>query len=92
VPPPWRLAPVGARRVSRVSHLPPYCASLLFAAGKTAKQVQVWLGHTDPAFTLRVNVHLMDDGLGDALDEATWAQRTAPRIAAEQAVGAAKSA
>jgi integrase len=68
------------------------CASLLFAAGKTAKQVQVWLGHTDPAFTLRVYVNLMDDGLGDALDEATWAQQTAPRIAAEQAVGAAKSA
>jgi hypothetical protein len=28
--------------------------------------VQGWLGHTDPAFTLRVYVHLMDDGLGDA--------------------------
>jgi integrase len=42
------------------------CASLLFAAGKSPKQVQVWLGHTDPAFTLRVYVHLMDDGLGEA--------------------------
>jgi integrase len=28
------------------------CASLLFAAGKSPKQVQMWLGHTDPAFTL----------------------------------------
>jgi integrase len=42
------------------------CASLLFAAGKSPKQVQGWLGHTDPAFTLRVYVHLMDDGLDDA--------------------------
>jgi hypothetical protein len=28
--------------------------------------VQVWLGHSDPAFTLRVYVHLLDDGLSDA--------------------------
>lgn len=51
------------------------CASVLFAAGKSPKQVQVWLGHSDPAFTLRVYVHLLDDGLGSAdfLDGATWA-------------------
>ena len=30
------------------------CGSGLFAAGKSPKQVQVWLGHSDPAFTLRV--------------------------------------
>jgi hypothetical protein len=48
---------------------------VLFAAGKPPKQVQVWLGHKDPAFTLRVYVHLLDDGLGDAdfLDEEKWA-------------------
>lgn len=47
------------------------CASLLFAAGKNLKQVQEWLGHYDPAFTLRTYVHLIDGGLGDAdfLDE-----------------------
>ena len=44
------------------------CASLLFAEGKSPKQVQMWLGHTDPAFTLRTYVHLLDDGLGDAID------------------------
>src|SRR6476469_6199224 len=56
------------------------CASLLFAAGKSTKQVQVWLGHADPAFTLRVYVHLLDDGLGDAdfFDEAAWAQSRPP--------------
>jgi integrase len=42
------------------------CASLLFEAGKSIKQVQEWLGHEDPGFTLRTYVHLMDDGLGDA--------------------------
>jgi integrase len=47
------------------------CASMLFDSGKSIKQVQVWLGHSDAAFTLRTYVHLMDDGLGDAdcLDE-----------------------
>jgi integrase len=48
------------------------CASLLFAEGRNIKQVQEWLGHADPGFTLRTYVHLMDDGVGDAdfLDEA----------------------
>jgi integrase len=48
------------------------CASLLFAEGRNVKQVQEWLGHADPAFTLRTYVHLMDEGVGDAdfLDEA----------------------
>jgi integrase len=42
------------------------CASLLFAGGKNAKQVQEWLGHHSPAFTLATYVHLLDGGLGDA--------------------------
>ena len=48
------------------------CASLLFDAGRNVKQVQEWLGHTDPGFTLRTYIHLMDTGVGDAgfLDEA----------------------
>lgn len=40
-------------------------ASILFAEGKNAKQVQTLLGHHDPGFTLSVYVHLMDDGVGD---------------------------
>ena len=54
------------------------CASLLFAAGKSPKQVQMWLGHTDPAYTLRVYVPLIDDGLGDAdfFDASAWASST----------------
>ena len=48
------------------------CASLLFAAGKNVKQVQEWLGHADPGFTLSTYEHLLDEGLGDAdfMDEA----------------------
>jgi integrase len=47
------------------------CASLRFEGGKSVKQVQEWLGHADPGFTLRTYVHLLDDGLGraDFLDE-----------------------
>jgi integrase len=48
------------------------CASLLFEGGRNVKQVQEWLGHADPGFTLRTYVHLMDDGVGGAefMDEA----------------------
>ena len=42
------------------------CASLLFAHGKNVKEVQEWLGHADPGFTLRTYVHLLDEGIGDA--------------------------
>jgi integrase len=47
------------------------CASLLFEAGRDVKQVSAWLGHADAGFTLRVYVHLMDEGVGSAafLDE-----------------------
>lgn len=44
------------------------CASLLFARGKNAKQVQRWLGHHAASFTLDTYTHLLDDGLGTALD------------------------
>ena len=59
------------------------CASLLFDAGKNVKQVQEWLGHADPGFTLRTYVHLMDEGLGDAdfLDDVVGPLMTAETIA-----------
>jgi hypothetical protein len=40
---------------------------MLFAEGRNAVQVQRWLGHHSPAFTLERYVHLLDDDLGDAL-------------------------
>jgi integrase len=44
------------------------CASILFERGANAVQVQRWLGHHSPAFTLSVYVHLLDDHVGDPLD------------------------
>jgi len=52
------------------------CGSLLFRHGANAKQVQHWLGHHSPAFTLAVYVHLLseDAPAADFLDGIT--QRT----------------
>jgi hypothetical protein len=43
------------------------CASMLFAQGRNAVQVQRWLGHHSAAFTLATYVHLMDGDLGEPL-------------------------
>jgi integrase len=43
------------------------CASMLFSQGRNAKQVQRWLGHHSPAFTMATYVHLLDDDIGEAL-------------------------
>jgi integrase len=43
------------------------CASMLFAQGRNAVQVQRWLGHHSPAFTLATYVHLLDGDLGEPL-------------------------
>jgi integrase len=42
------------------------CATMLFPAGANAKQVQLWLGHHSPAFTLATYVHLLPSDLPDA--------------------------
>jgi len=44
------------------------CASMLFERGANAKQVQRWLGHHSPAFTLATYVHLLSDELDAPLD------------------------
>lgn len=43
------------------------CASMLFAEGRNAVQVQRWLGHHSPAFTLSVYLHLLDGDIGEPL-------------------------
>ena len=43
------------------------CATLLFAEGRNVKQVQRWLGHHSPSFTLDTYIHLLDDGVGAPL-------------------------
>ena len=47
------------------------CGSLLLAHGKTLKQVQGWLPHSQLTTTMNVYIHQVDDGLGgaDAWDE-----------------------
>lgn len=47
-------------------------ARVTIFSSRSIRQVAGWLGHTDPAFTLRTYVHLMDDGLGDPLGGAEW--------------------
>lgn len=44
------------------------CASLLFDEGRNIKQVSEWLGHSDPGFTLRTYISLLDDGLGEGIN------------------------
>ena len=41
---------------------------MLFAQGRNVKQVQEWLGHATPTITLDTYVHLMDEGVGEALE------------------------
>ncbi len=43
------------------------CATLLFAEGRNAVQVQRWLGYHSPAFTLATYVHLLDGDVGEPL-------------------------
>jgi hypothetical protein len=42
------------------------CGSLLLANGKTLKQVQGWLRHSQLTTTMNVYIHQVDDGLGSA--------------------------
>lgn len=44
------------------------CASLLFAEGRNAVQVQRWLGHHSAAFTLSTYVHMLDGEVAAPLD------------------------
>ena len=43
------------------------CASILFAEGRNIVQVQRWLGHHAPSFTLDTYVHLLEDDIGQPL-------------------------
>jgi integrase len=51
------------------------CATLLFTKGRfNPKQVQLWLGHHSPAFTLQRYVHLLPEDLPPAVELAASAQ------------------
>jgi integrase len=53
------------------------CGTRLFAEGRNAVQVQRFLGHHSPAFTLSTYVHLLNEDLGGALEEAQGGNRVA---------------
>ena len=42
------------------------CGSLLFSHGKTLKQVQGWLRHSQLTTTMNIYINQVDDGLGSA--------------------------
>ena len=58
---------------------------MLFEAGRNPRQVQAWLGHSDPGFTLRTYLHLMDEGVGkaDFLDTAVSVRSEEEALASE---------
>jgi integrase len=58
------------------------CASMLFARGKNAVQVQRWLGHHSPGFTLQTYVHLLDEDFGSPLDLAVETGQGVSRVSA----------
>jgi integrase len=55
------------------------CATMLFRRGLNAVQVQLWLGHHSPAFTIATYVHLLPEDLPDAafLDDLIAVERDA---------------
>jgi integrase len=56
------------------------CATMLFAEGRNAVQVQRWLGHHSPAFTLATYVHLLDEDVGEPLSIARRERERANRV------------
>jgi integrase len=61
--------PLGRPRIFRgsASTLSATPATILFAEGRNAVQVQRWLGHHSAAFTLATYVRLLDGDLGEPL-------------------------
>jgi integrase len=61
------------------------CASLLFARGANAKQVQRWLGHHSPAFTLNRYISILPGEDAEALDLGAELGQGANRVRTHQA-------
>ena len=52
---------------------------------RNVKQVQRWLGHHSPAFTLDRCVHLLDHGVGDGINLAAGLTHDANKVQTHQA-------
>jgi integrase len=56
------------------------CASILFDEGRNVVQVQRWLGHHKPSFTIDTYVHLLDHDLGAPLGQPSTESPTGPSL------------
>jgi integrase len=54
-------------------------ASRMFAAGRNVVQVQRWLGHHSPSFTLDTYIHLLDADLGEPMEFVRAKERSGVR-------------
>jgi integrase len=67
----WReLCGAAKVRQIRLHHARHSCASIMHAQAVPIAVISAWLGHADPAFTMRTYVHAQDDALKVAA--ATW--------------------
>jgi integrase len=75
------ITPKGKRADSWVGHhtFRHTCATQLFVNGWNTKQVQIFLGHHSPAFTLATYVHLLSDDLPEL--PAAWGNEGATQRA-----------
>jgi integrase len=65
----WRaLDEAGVDRVTTIKDLRHTCASLMHAAGRSAKEVKEQLGHSTIAMTLDTYTHLFDEGRDEAAE------------------------
>ncbi len=61
------------------------CAAILFERGLNVEQVQRWLGHHSPSFTLDTYVHLLDEHLPEPVDLGRELDHGAPARASSAA-------
>lgn len=62
------LVEAGVDRVTTIKDLRHTCASLMHAAGRSAKEVKEQLGHSTIAMTLDTYTHLFDEGRDEAAE------------------------
>jgi integrase len=62
------LDEAGIDRVTTIKDLRHTCASLMHAAGRSAKEVKEQLGHSTIAMTLDTYTHLFDEGRDEAAE------------------------